>query len=148
MAVSLQNFFDLRPLNSSKRALNFNPTFLETPCIDAMLANKNFRKYAGFSFFQNHQENHLTTRLTFYVYPNMSLRGKFIVSFLYNYMYFHRFCWRDQCCVSVSACYQNTKWKGLLFWVIQPSSVRARWLLTHFTQVKFIPRNVTVLSLL
>ena len=81
MWVSLQNFFDLRPLNSSKRALNFNPTFLETPCIDAMLANKNFRKYAGFSFFQNHQENHLTTGLTFYVYPNMSLRGKFIVSF-------------------------------------------------------------------
>ena len=81
MGVSLQNFFDLRPLSNSKRALNFNPTFLETPCIDAMLANKNFRKYAGFSFFQNHQENHLTTGLTFYVYPNMSLRGKFIVSF-------------------------------------------------------------------
>ena len=30
--VSLLNFFDLKPLNTSKQALNTNPPFFGTPC--------------------------------------------------------------------------------------------------------------------
>ena len=33
MGVSLLNFFDMKPLNTSKRALNTNHPFFGTPCI-------------------------------------------------------------------------------------------------------------------
>ena len=33
MGVSILNFFDLKPLNTSKRALNTNPPFYGTPCM-------------------------------------------------------------------------------------------------------------------
>ena len=40
MGVSLLNFFDLKPLNTSKRALNTNHPFFGTPCIYFTFAQK------------------------------------------------------------------------------------------------------------